>query len=344
MLPEADSKDVGRELPITQHTIRNRAGMRVSLLNYGGTITEIIVPDKDGNFENVVLGFSTLKEFLGKNNPYFGALMGRYANRIGQATFVLDGIGYKLPDNNNGNTLHGGNKGFDKVFWTVEHISDSSVRLIYRSPDGEEGFPGNLQVEVLLTVSVENTLTLEYTATTDQATPVNLTSHPYFNLSAGKDATILDHVLQINAGQITEVNSKSIPTGKFLDVLETPFDFRTPKRVGADIGDATPGYDHNFVLSIRHKPLSIPAAELYDPLSGRVMRLYTTEPGLQFYSGNFLDGTITGPNGQLYIKHAGLCLEPQHFPDSPNHQHFPNTILRPGETYKQISRLEFLVR
>ncbi|HRJ30531.1 MAG TPA: aldose epimerase family protein [Cyclobacteriaceae bacterium] len=344
MLPKTESNNRIRELLLTQYTIRNKSGMQVSVLNYGGTITEIVVPDKNGNFENVVLGFSTLEEFRGKNNPYFGALMGRYTNRIGTASFILDGVHYKLADNNNGNTLHGGNKGFDKVFWMVEPVSDNSMRLIYDSLDGEEGFPGNLHVEVLVTVGVENTLTLAYTATTDKATPVNLTSHPYFNLSAGKSATILDHVLQIQSEQITQVDRNSIPTGKFSDVAETPFDFRIPKRVGADIVRATPGYDHNFILSALTKPLNIPAAELYDPLSGRVMRLFTTEPGLQFYSGNFLDGSIAGKNGHVYGKHAGLCLEPQHFPDSPNQPHFPNTILQPGETYRQTSRLEFSVR
>lgn len=329
---------------LAQHTIRNRAGMQVSILNYGGTITEILVPDKDENFDNIVLGFSTLEDFRDNNSPYFGALMGRYANRIGNATFRVGDVHYKLQANNNGNTLHGGNKGFDKVLWKVKTVSDNSVKLIYDSPDGEEGFPGNLHVEVLFTVGVENTLTLEYTATTDKATPVNLTSHPYFNLSAGKNPTILDHVLQIQAEQLTEVDSNSIPTGKFLSVSETPFDFRAPKRIGADIMDVAPGYDHNFVLPVVTEPLTQPAAELYDPLSGRVMRLFTTEPGLQFYTANFLDGSITGKNGHVYVKHAGLCLEPQHFPDSPNKPHFPNTILQPGETYHQTSRFEFLVR
>lgn len=328
-----------------QHTIRNESGMRVSVLNYGGTITEIVVPDRNGNLENVVLGFSTPEDFQRKKNPYFGAIIGRYANRIGHATFRIDNIDYKLPDNNNGNTLHGGHRGFDKVLWTVKPESERSLRLIYDSPDGEEGFPGNLHVEVLLTLRAENTLTLDYTATTDKATPVNLTSHPYFNLSAGKNPTILDHVLQIHAEQLTEVDGNAIPTGKFIDVIETPFDFRTPKRVVTDIDRVPGGFDHNFVLSTSYGSWhENSAAELYDPLSGRVMRLYTTEPGLQFYSANFLDGAITGKNDHVYVKHAGLCLEPQHFPDSPNQPHFPNTILRPDETYYQTSRFEFTFR
>lgn len=330
---------------IKEYTIRNKAGMQVSVLNYGGTITEIIVPDRKGNFENVVLGFPTLEGYLGDNNPYFGALIGRYANRIGKATFQLNDQPYTLVPNNNGNTLHGGNKGFDKVVWDVKIESDSSMRLTYDSPDGEEGFPGNLHVEVVFTLSETNALTLDYTATADKATPVNLTSHAYFNLAAGKSPTILDHELQLFAERITAVNDSLIPTGEYLEVFETPFDFLEAKKIGRDIQNVPGGYDHNFVLfEAKETGLAGPAAILYDPLSGREMKLFTSEPGLQFYSGNFLDGTITGKNGQVYVKHAGLCLEPQHFPDSPNQPHFPNTILKPGETYYQTSRFEFSVR
>lgn len=331
--------------PIKEYSIRNRAGMQVSVLNYGGTITEIIVPDRNGNFENVVLSFPTLTGYLGDNNPYFGALIGRYANRIGKATFQLNEQQYTLAPNNNGNTLHGGKKGFDKVVWNVKLESDSSLRMTYDSPDGEEGFPGNLHVEVVFTLSEANALTLDYTATTDQATPVNLTSHAYFNLSAGKSSTILDHELQLFAERITAVNDSLIPTGEFMEVFETPFDFLEAKSIGRDIQNVPGGYDHNFVLfEAKETGLAGPAAILYDPLSGREMKLFTSEPGLQFYSGNFLDGTITGKNGQVYIKHSGLCLEPQHFPDSPNQPHFPSTILKPGETYYQTSRFEFSTR
>lgn len=330
---------------IKEYTIRNKAGMQVSVLNYGGTITEVIVPDRKGNFENVVLGFPTLEGYLSENNPYFGALIGRYANRIGKATFQLNDQLYTLAPNNNGNTLHGGNKGFDKVVWDVKIESDSSMRLTYDSPDGEEGFPGNLHVEVVFTLSETNALTLDYTATADKATPVNLTSHAYFNLAAGKSPTILDHELQLFAERITAVNDSLIPTGEYLEVFETPFDFLEAKKIGRDIQNVPGGYDHNFVLfEAKETGLAGPAAILYDPLSGREMKLFTSEPGLQFYSGNFLDGTITGKNGQVYVKHAGLCLEPQHFPDSPNQPHFPNTILKPGETYYQTSRFEFSVR
>lgn len=330
---------------IKHYTIRNTAGMQVSVLNYGGTITELVVPDRNGNFENVVLGFPTLEGYRGENNPYFGALIGRYANRISKATFNLDGQQYILAPNNNGNTLHGGNKGFDKVVWDVKIESDSSLRMVYDSPDGEEGFPGNLHVEVVFSLSNTNALTLDYTATTDEATPVNLTSHAYFNLSAGKSQTILEHELQLFAERITAVNDSLIPTGEFMEVFETPFDFLEPKAIGRDIQQVSGGYDHNFVLfEAKETGLAGPAAILYDPLSGREMKLFTSEPGLQFYSGNFLDGTITGKSGQVYVKHAGLCLEPQHFPDSPNQPHFPSTILKPGETYYQTSRFEFRVR
>jgi aldose 1-epimerase len=282
-----------------------------------------------------------------KNNPYFGALIGRYANRIGKATFQIGTERYQLSANNNGNTLHGGVKGFDQVIWKVKSVSDSSLLFTYHSRDGEEGFPGNLDAEVLLTLGHNNTLTFEYKATTDKATPVSLTSHSYFNLSAGKSATIEKHELQILAEKITEVDATLIPTGQFMEVFETPFNFLEMKAIGADLDSVRGGYDHNFVLIEAHGKetgLAGHAAELYDALSGRVMRLYTTEPGLQFYSGNFLDGTITGKNGQIYVKHAGLCLEPQRFPDSPNQPHFPNTILQPGETYRQTSVLEFSVR
>lgn len=333
---------------IVQYTIRNKGGMEVRVLNYGGTITDIIVPDRKGNVENVVLGFGSPEGYRGKNNPYFGALIGRYANRIGKAAFQIGTERYQLSANNNGNTLHGGLNGFDKVIWKVKSVSDRSLLLTYHSADGEEGFPGNLDAEVLLTLGHLNTLTFEYKATTDKATPVSLTSHSYFNLSAGKSAAIEQHELQILAEKITEVDDLLIPTGQFREVFETPFNFLEMKPIGADLGSVPGGYDHNFVLLIeaagKEKGLSGHAAELYDPLSGRVMRLYTTEPGLQFYSGNFLDGTITGKNGHVYVKHAGLCLEPQRFPDSPNQPHFPNTILLPGETYRQTSVLEFSIR
>jgi aldose 1-epimerase len=330
---------------VRQFTLRNVNGMIVKVLNYGGTITDIIVPDRDGIFKNVVLGFDSLEGYRQPTNPYFGCLVGRYANRIANAQFSLNGKTYTLAANNNGHSLHGGNTGFDKVIWGVQVVSDSSLQLTYRSPDGEEGYPGNLEVTVLLSLTTDHSLILDYTASTDKPTPVNLTSHSYFNLSAGKAPVILGHELFIRAENITEVTSELIPTGKLESIRQSPFDFSKPRRIGEGIGSIPGGYDHNYVLLLLQAGnLRDPAAELYDPLSGRVLTLYTTEPGIQFYSGNFLDGTLTGRGGQAYQKHAGLCLEPQHFPDSPNHPAFPNTTLNPGETYRQTSIYKFSVR
>lgn len=328
---------------VIQFAIRNTSGMTVKVLNYGGTITDIIVPDRNKNPGNVVLGFDNLEGYLQPANPYFGCLVGRYANRIANAQFVLNGTTYKLAANNNGHSLHGGNKGFDKVIWDVQVTSDSSLQLQYQSPDGEEGYPGNLEVKVVLSVTSDNSLILDYTATADKPTPVNLTSHSYFNLSAGKASTILEHELIIRSDKITAVNEELIPTGKLVATPATPFDFNEPKRIGDSIAKVPGGYDHNYVI-VRSEKSPVFAASLYDPVSGRALTIYTTEPGLQFYSGNFLDGSLTGRGGQVYQKHAGLCLEPQHFPDSPNQPAFPNTILIPGEAYRQTSIYKFTVR
>ncbi|MFN3839934.1 MAG: aldose epimerase family protein [Cyclobacteriaceae bacterium] len=328
---------------VKQFTVRNRTGMIVSVLNYGGTITDIIVPDRNGIPGNVVLGFDNLEGYLQPGNPYFGCLVGRYANRIANARFSLNGQTFTLAANNNGHSLHGGEKGFDKVIWETKIVSDSSLQLKYVSPDGEEGYPGNLEVTVLLTVTSKNELILDYTASTDKPTPVNLTSHSYFNLSAGKSPTILDHELTIVSEKLTAVNDQLIPTGKMESLWNTPFDFIEPKRIGEDIEIVTGGYDHNYIIN-QSKPLLNYAAWLYEPQSGRELTLYTTEPGIQFYSGNFLDGTLTGRGGQIYKKHAGLCLEPQHFPDSPNQPAFPNTILQPGQVYRQTSIYRFSAR
>lgn len=328
------------ENQVKQFTISNGSGMTVKVLNYGGTITDIIVPDRDGNPGNVVLGFDNLEGYLQPENPYFGCLVGRYANRIANAQFALNGQTFKLFANNNGHSLHGGQKGFDKVLWDVQIVSDSSLQLKYTSPDGEEGYPGNLEVAVMLTVTLKNELILDYKATTDQATPVNLTSHSYFNLSAGKAPTILDHELTIVSEKVTAVNDQLIPTGKFDHSLRTAFDFIEPKRIGDDIEKVAGGYDHNYVI-IQSDPPPRFAAQLHDPQSGRWLTVYTTEPGIQFYSGNFLDGTLAGRGGHMYQKHAGICLEPQHFPDSPNQPDFPNTILQPGQVYRQTSIYRF---
>lgn len=330
---------------VTEYTIINPSGMQVSIINYGGTVTKILAPDKNKQSGDVILGYDSLSGYLQKSNPYFGALVGRYANRIANAKFTLDGKTYTLAANDHGNSLHGGNKGFDKVVWKAEKLfGDSSLKLMYQSKDGEEGYPGNLNVEVIYTLAPDNSLKIDYTATTDKATPVNLTSHCYFNLSAGKDSTILNHLLMLNAGKYTPVNDKLIPTGEIADVNGSAMDFTSEKIIGKDIQQVKGGYDHNWVLNKNGSTLQ-KAATLFEPRSGRYMEVFTTEPGLQFYSGNFLDGTLSNTkNGQRYVQHAALCLEAQHYPDSPNQPGFPNTILKPGETYKQTTVYKFSVQ
>ena len=330
---------------VTQYTLTNPSGMQVKILNYGGTITGIMVPDKNGNKGNVLLSFDSLSGYTQKNNPYFGALIGRYGNRIANAKFTLDGKTYTLAANNNGNSLHGGIKGFDKVMWAAQKLpGDSSLQLTYLSKDEEEGYPGNLSVKVIYTLTSDNSLVIDYNATTDKATPLNLTNHSYFNLSAGKDSTILGEKLMINANKYTEVNDKLIPTGKLPDVKGTPMDFTAEKVIGRDIDKVKGGYDHNWVLNKSGAGLER-AATVYDSASGRFMEVFTTQPGVQFYTGNFLDGSLTNTaNGAKYIKHAALCLETQHFPDSPNQPSFPTTILKPGDTYAQKTVYKFSVK
>jgi aldose 1-epimerase len=329
---------------VFQYTLANKNGIMVKILNYGGIVTDILTPDKNGNFGNIVLGYDSLSGFLQNGNPYFGCLVGRYANRIAKAKFVLDGKAYSLAANNGPNSLHGGNKGFDKVIWAVKSVTDSSLSLSYLSKDGEEGYPGNLTADVVYSLSAENELKIEYNATTDKATPINLTNHCYFNLSAGADSTILDHELILNASSFTPVNDQLIPTGKITEVKGTPMDFTAIKKIGKDISAVSGGFDHNWVLN-KTPDNTDRSALLQHAASGRVMEVYTTEPGIQFYSGNFLNGTLKDTRGGAkYIKHAGLCLETQHFPDSPNQPSFPNTILRSGETYRQETIYKFSVK
>lgn len=313
-------------------------------MTYGGVVTHFMVPDKHGHTGDVVLGFDRLDGYLSgayaKAGPYLGALIGRYGNRIADAKFTLDGTTYQLAANNGSNALHGGLRGFDKVVWSVKRAEVSPdgprLELEYLSPDGEEGYPGNLRVTAVYTFTEENALRLDFTATTDQPTVVNLTQHSYFNLRGHGDVN--DHVVQIAADQITPVTPNLIPTGERMPVAGTPFDFRTPTRVGARLDlpheqlERAGGYDHNWVL---HKPAGLLdlIATVTEPESGRKLEVFSTEPAVQFYGGNFLDGTITGKNGWTYGFRHGLCLEPQHFPDSPNQPDFPSTVLRPGETY-----------
>jgi aldose 1-epimerase len=328
---------------VFQYTLTNKNGMIVKILNYGGTVTDIITPDKNGKMGDVILGYESLDGYLQTGNPYFGCLVGRYGNRIANAKFTLDGKEYTLAANNGPNSLHGGLKGFDKVIWTVKLATDSSVLLSYLSKDGEEGYPGNLSVDVMYSLGQDNSLKIEYAAVTDKATPLNLTNHCYFNLSAGADSTILDHELMLKADKYTPVNETLIPTGKIDDVRGTPMDFTSAKKIGKDLASVKGGYDHNWVLNRSGNDLEL-IASVYHVGSGRYMEVYTTQPGIQFYTGNFLDGTLKNTRGGVkYVQHAALCLETQHFPDSPNQPSFPNTILKPGETYHHTTVYKFSV-
>lgn len=328
---------------VKQYTLTNPQGMIVKIINYGGYVTNIIVPDKAGAKADVVLGFESIEGYLQAGNPFMGCIVGRYANRIGGAKFVLEGKTYQLAANNNGNSLHGGKKGFDKAIWEAQQQGDSSVVLSYTSKDGEEGYPGNLKTQVVYTLTPANELKIEYTAETDKTTHVNLTNHSYFNLSAGKDSTILGHQIMLNADRYTAVDGKLIPTGELVPVKGTAMDFTKPAGIGTDIAKVAGGYDHNWVLNKSGNGLSL-AATLYHEPSGRFMEVLTTQPGIQFYTGNFLNGTLTGKGGTKYIQHSGLCLETQHFPDSPNKPAFPTTVLRPGEKYHEITIYKFSVR
>ncbi|HEV2835752.1 MAG TPA: aldose epimerase family protein [Pyrinomonadaceae bacterium] len=323
---------------VSLYTLTNEHGLEVSITNYGAAVVSLMAPDRNGKFGDVVLGYETLEEYV-RNPRYFGGLIGRHANRIGRGKFSLNGASYQLTQNNGVNHLHGGLRGFDKRVWNVIGVVDDDrkiLRLGYLSRDGEEGYPGNLSAAVTYKLLPDNELEIEYRATTDRDTIVNLTNHSYFNL-AGK-GTILDHELTLHADSFTPVSNELIPTGEIKAVENTPMDFRSSKAIGTDLSSAG-GYDHNFVL--RDFEGLRPAARLFEPTTGRVLEILTTEPGIQFYSGNFLDGSLIGKGGAVYHKYAGLCLEPQHFPDAPNHVNFPSTVLRPGEVYKHTSIYRF---
>lgn len=338
----------GRE--VEKYTLSNEAGMEIEVITYGGRITSWKVPGKGGESQNVVLGFDNLEQYLGEN-PYFGALIGRYGNRIANASFTLNDTTYKLAANDGKNHLHGGVKGFDRVIWTanVPDASQPVLELSYLSADMEEGYPGNLQVKVVYDLKADNTLEVRYEASTDKATVVNLTQHAYFNLSGDFSQDILDHEVVIDADNYLPVDETLIPTGTREGVEGTPFDFTSGKLIGAEIGQEHTqlerglGYDHCWVLNEQGDAMHF-AASAYHPESGRFMEVYTQEPGIQFYTGNFLDGTLERPDGGAYEHRTGFCLETQHFPDSPNQPEFPSVTLNPGETYKTKTQFKFSVK
>lgn len=333
---------------VTLYTLKNARGMEVHIMNYGGIIQKILSPDRNGKLEDVVLGYETLAEYI-KDTPYFGAIVGRFGNRIANGKFTLDGKEYTLAAQNNGQHLHGGLVGFDKKVWKVDAASAQSLSLSYVSKDMEEGFPGNLRVKMTYTLSEDNELGISYEATTDKATVLNLSNHSYFNLSGNAKRDILNQEVQIDASRLVSVNKVLIPTGELTPVKGTPFDFTTPHVVGDRINDTSSeqivlggGYDHCWALD---KPAGSYAkiATVHDPVSGRKMTVSTDQPGVQFYTGNFLDGHLTDKSGVKITKRHGLCLETEHFPDSPNQPSFPSTVLRPGEVYKTKTAYLFSV-
>lgn len=335
---------------IKLYTLENESGMTVRVTNYGAIITSIIVPDRNGKRADVALGYDRVEDYINAvDKPYFGAVVGRYGNRIAKGEFTLDGETYSLLQNNGENHLHGGAIGFDKVVWAVdEYVEGKSLTLSYLAKDKEEGYPGNLELIIVYTLADDNSLVVDYHASTDKATPINVTQHTYFNLKGEGQGTILDHKLMLNAKTFTPVDESLIPTGEMPAVAGTPFDFTTAKAIGRDIDQQNEqlvfglGYDHNWILNKDGKEgeLSL-AAQVHEPSSGRVMEIYTTEPGIQFYCGNFLDGRLKGKSGKPYVHRGGFCLETQHFPDSPNQPNFPSTILKPGETYESKTVFKF---
>jgi len=327
-------------------TLANSKGMIVEITNYGGIVKSIVTPDRNWKFENIVLGFDSLKQYEKQNYPYFGAIIGRYANRISKANFVLNNIQYNLAPNDYPNHSHGGVKGFDKVVWDAVAITKKdSVELVleYLSKDMEEGYPGNLNVKVTYVLNNENEFEIYYEAKTDKPTILNLTHHSYFNLAANKE-NVLNHELTIFSDSITPTDSSWIPTGKIAPVVGTNFDFTQPRKIGERINNLANGYNMNFVIRKKKDQELCKAAEVFEPISGRFIEVFTTEPGLQLYTGDYLDGSITGSENVVFEKNMGLCLEAQHFPDSPNKSDFPSTLLRPRETYRQLTIYKFFAK
>jgi aldose 1-epimerase len=333
--------------PVELFTLTNSHGLKARVMTWGATLVSMQTPDRAGKLADITLGFDTLDGWLGAH-PFFGSTAGRYANRIAKGKFTLDGKEYTLATNNGANHLHGGIKGFDKKNWSAEMLSGANgVRFSTTSPDGDEGYPGALKATVIYSLTDDNALRIDYEATTDKPTVLNLTNHAYWNLAGAGAGDILGHELTLHASKFTPVDDGSIPTGKIEPVSGGPMDFTKAKGIGKEIAQLTGtpgGYDHNFVIDKTEPRALSPAAELYDPKSGRVMKVSTMEPGVQFYTGNYLDGTVTGKGGKVYKKNFGVCLETQHFPDSPNQPTFPSTVLRPGETYRTTTVHKFSVR
>ncbi len=346
LVDEAKFKTEHDGKPVDLYTLKNKNGMVVQITNFGAKVVSIFTPDKNGNLGDVVLGFDSAEDYFNTSEIYFGATIGRYGNRIGNAQFSINDTTYNLAKNDGENSLHGGLKGFFAVVWDANQIDDKTLELTYLSPDMEEGYPGNLNVKVVFTLTDDNELKIEYHATTDKATPVNLTNHSFFNLEGAGSGDVKDEIMQINADYYTPVDSGLIPTGEIAPVEGTPMDFRQPTAIGARVGDDFEqlklghGYDHNWVLNKAESGLNF-AAKVVDPVSGRTLEVYTNEPGLQFYGGNFLDGTVAGKGGKVYAYRSALCLETQHFPDSPNKPNFPSTILEPGKEYYSICVYKF---
>ena len=335
--------------PVQIYTLTNKNGLEARITNYGGIVVSLQAPDRNGAMADVILGFDTFHDYLTGPSPYFGALVGRYGNRIGHARFTLDGVEYKLAANNGQNSLHGGVHGFNKAVWAPRELPDNSLELTYLSKDGEEGYPGNLKVTVIYRMTDANELKIDYAATTDKDTVLNLTNHAYFNLKGAGNGDILGHIVTLNADRFTPVDSGLIPTGELRDVSGTPFDFRKATAVGARIEQNDEqlklgkGYDHNWVLNKNGAAPGL-AARVEEPSSGRVLEAFTDQPGVQFYTGNSLDGSIKGKGGKPFGRFSGLCLETQHFPDSPNKPGFPSTVLKPGQAFHSTTIYRFTTK
>jgi len=355
-ISKEDFGKISDSIPVEKYILKNEKGMEVSIITYGGIINSFKVPNKEGKIEDIVLGFDSISGYTNPAYvnacPFFGALIGRYGNRIAKGKFSLDGTEYTLATNDGPNHLHGGVKGFDKVLWTASETqtdSTASLVLTYLSKDMEEGYPGNLNTKVTYTLTNNNELDVDYEATTDKKTIVNLTQHSYFNLSGDFSKTILGHELMINADKLVPVDATLIPTGELTDVTNTPFDFRTAKAIGKDIGAKDEqlkrglGYDHCWVLNDQDEGMRL-AASAYEPTSGRLLEVFTDEPGIQLYTGNFLNGTLPSKQGGTYAHRTGFCLETEHYPDSPNQNDFPSVVLNPGETYITKTSFKFSVK